>query len=245
MISAIMTNIGIIGSAGRMGRTLIEHLETVPDLAVGACLEDNEPLEQFIASRPDVVVDFSLGQAVDIHGPTIVSAGLPYIVGATGLSGETLVELARLAEDKNTPVLIVPNFSLGANLMIKFAAVSVTLMRSPVITERHHTFKKDCPSGTARLTAECIAQAREDATGVSKEAGPSARGTVAGVPVHSVRGEGYLAEQQVQFSLPGETLTIEHRSIDRRCFMPGVEYAIRNIGRVAGMQTGLDSILDI
>jgi 4-hydroxy-tetrahydrodipicolinate reductase len=228
-----------------MGKTLTEHIDNMPDLEVGACLEINEALTEFIDRKPDVVVDFSLDSAVSNHGPAIVKAGLPYIIGATGISQDTLNELGQLADSHNTPVLIVPNFSLGANLMIKFAAISVTLMRSPVITERHHTFKKDCPSGTARMTAERVAQAREDAVGTYNENAPKLQGTVAGVPVHSVRGEGYLAEQQVQFSLPGETLTIEHRSIDRRCFMPGVVYAIRNIGKVVGMQTGLDTILDI
>jgi 4-hydroxy-tetrahydrodipicolinate reductase len=62
--------------------------------------------------------------------------------------------------------------------------------------------------------------------------------------VHSIRGRGYLAEQEVAFCLTGESLTIEHRSIDRRCFMAGVEYAIRNIGRVVGLQIGLDTIFD-
>ena len=66
-----------------------------------------------------------------------------------------------------------------------------------------------------------------------------------GVAIHSVRGAGYLAEQEVRFSLPGESLTIEHRSIDRRCFMPGIVYAIRNISRVRGLMIGLDALLEL
>jgi 4-hydroxy-tetrahydrodipicolinate reductase len=103
-----------------------------------------------------VVVDFSLGTAVVRHGPPIVEARLPYIVGATGIPQATIEELAGLAVRNGTPVLIVPNFSIGANLMIHFAGLASRLMNQPVITERHHDAKADAPSGTARLTAERI-----------------------------------------------------------------------------------------
>jgi 4-hydroxy-tetrahydrodipicolinate reductase len=59
-----------------------------------------------------------------------------------------------------------------------------------------------------------------------------------------VRGAGYLAEQEVRLCLPGEILCIEHRSLDRRCFMSGIVYAVRNIGWVQGLQVGLETILE-
>jgi 4-hydroxy-tetrahydrodipicolinate reductase len=249
-----MLKLGIIGHAGRMGSTLVEHVAQVPDLAVVCRLELGESLEGFIAATPDVVVDFSLGAAVAEHGPGIVAARLPYIVGATGIPQAAIDELASLAQGNRTPVLIVPNFSVGANLMVRFAALAGRMMQQPVVTERHHDGKADAPSGTARLTADRIAEAarsgrpgdvpastsqafREEWTGVMG----GSRDLVA---VHSVRGRGYLAEQEVSFCLPGESLTIEHRSIDRRCFMAGVEYAIRNIGRAVGLQIGLDTVFD-
>jgi 4-hydroxy-tetrahydrodipicolinate reductase len=149
----------------------------------------------------------------------------------------------------------VPNFSIGANLMMHCAGLAARLMRSPTIVERHHQGKADAPSGTARLTAARIAPAIDgpnDGDGAPSTADSFREqlpgvmgGQHEGVAVHSVRGAGYLAEQEVSFSLPGETLRIEHRSIDRRCFMPGVEYAIRNIGRVTGLQIGLDTIFDL
>jgi 4-hydroxy-tetrahydrodipicolinate reductase len=250
-----MINVGIIGSAGRMGSTLIEHLENVPDMTAGACLEVHGSLEKFLAGKPDVVVDFSLGAAVAQHGSRIVTAGLPYIIGATNIGAPTLDELTRLADESRTPVLLVPNFSIGANLLIRFAGAAAKLMEAPVITERHHMAKADAPSGTARLTAERIRAARAG-SGKERESASTAScfseqlhgvmgGALQDVAIHSIRGAGFLAEQQVAFTLPGESLAIEHRSIDRRCFMPGVEYAIRNIGRVVGLQTGLDTILDI
>jgi len=222
--------IGIIGNSGRMGLALTDYIGQVDDLVISAVLDEGGSLDAFIAAKPDVAVDLSVGAAVDKHGPAVVSAGIPYIIGSTGYSPATLAVLKELAEG-GSQVLVVPNFSLGANLMIKFAAEASHLMVSPVITERHHSAKLDAPSGTAAYTAALL----------KSEQGRAEHD----VPVHSVRGDGYLAEQEVQFSLPGETLTIEHRSIDRRCFMPGIVFAIRNIHKVKGLVIGLNRILDI
>jgi len=247
MIECVSTiKLGIIGAAGRMGTALREHLTSVADIEAVATLELGDSLADFIAAQPEVVVDLSLGDAVAAQGTAIVIAGIPYIIGASGLGEDTVNALAQASAQSGSPVLIVPNFSLGANLMVKFAAASAKLMEAPVITERHHAGKMDALSGTARFTAERIAGARPDAcSGCSENVPGVMGGTVSGVPVHSVRGDGYLAEQQVLFSLPGETLSIEHRSIDRRCFMAGIVYAIRNISKVHGLQTGLDTILAI
>ena len=73
-----------------MGGTLTEHISATPDLNLSACLEVGESLEGFIASALDVVVDFSLGSAVAENGPPLVSARLPYIIGATNVSRDTL-----------------------------------------------------------------------------------------------------------------------------------------------------------
>jgi len=247
--------LGLIGAEGRMGTALRRYVEGIEDITVHATLEKGESFEAFIGLKPEVVVDLSLGPAVDEHAAQIVSAGLPYIVGATGYSDDTLSRLLHLSAEHNTPVLVVPNFSLGANLLIRFSTQAASLMDSPVITERHHAGKADAPSGTARFTAERIAKGRAASSGGTAPATalPQCHESVAGVlgghdhgvQLHSLRGAGYLAEQEVRFCLPGETLCIEHRSIDRACFMPGIVYAIRNIGRVQGFAYGLDTLLEL
>jgi 4-hydroxy-tetrahydrodipicolinate reductase len=248
--------LGLIGSAGRMGAALRQHLETVDDIVLHCTLEQDEPAARMIDARPDIVIDLSLGRAVDEHGPAIAAAGLAYIIGATGYQAATIARLREAIALSGAPVLVVPNFSIGANLMLRFAASAAKLMQSPVITERHHAGKADAPSGTARYTAERIAQARAGMNGAAvkldstaenySEHAPHVLGGIDhGIPLHSIRGAGYLAEQEVRLCLPGEALIIEHRSIDRRCFMPGIVYAIRNISRVVGLVIGLDTILDI
>ena len=236
-----------------MGLALVDYVQSIPDIELTATLEAGESLEQFLASGCQTVVDLSVGSAVDEHGPRMVAAGVGYIVGATGYNPATLDALAQASEASGSPVLVVPNFSIGANLMIKLAAEAARLMHSPVIIERHHERKADAPSGTALYTAEKLLEAQAEAGGADNLPSTSAQyreqldgvlgGDASGVAIHSVRGYGFLAEQTVQFSLPGESLTIEHRSIDRRCFMPGIEYAIRNLNRVRGLQIGIDSIM--
>ena len=228
-----------------MGLALRGHLAESSDISWHAELVRGGGLAPFIACQPEVVVDLSTGPAVDAHGPQIVAAKIPYIIGATGLSQNTLDKLASLASSSNTPVLVVPNFSLAASLMLRFAAQAAALMDSPVIIERHHEKKVDAPSGTAVFTAQRIANAQGTPKPPTTGYHENAAGLEQGVAIHSIRGAGYLAEQEVSFSLPGESLSIEHKSIDRRCFMPGIIYAIRNIQRVAGLQVGLDTILEL
>ncbi len=246
----------MIGGAGRMGTALAAYLESLDDIRLHATLEIGEQCGPFIATGCDVVLDLSVGAAVEVNGPQIVESALPYIVGATGYRSETVPQLRELAQRSGSAVLLVPNFSLGANLMITAAAAAARFMDYPVITERHHDAKLDAPSGTARYTAQRMDAARppagsdaprsSTADAYAEQLGGVMGGRAeGGIAIHSVRGSGVLAEQQVSFCLPGESLTIEHRSIDRRCFMPGIVYAIRNIGRVQGLQIGLDSILEL
>lgn len=247
--------LGLIGYAGRMGTALREHLAGRDDIILHCRLERGEALAGFLEQHPDVIVDLSLGAGVDAQGPDIAAAGVPYIVGATGYQLATVERLREAALGSGAPVLIVPNFSIGANLLLRYAAGAALLMHTPVITERHHIGKADAPSGTARFTAQRIAQARAGLEPGSRQLESTAAqyneqlagvlgGVDNGIAIHSIRGEGYLAEQEVRLCLPGEELILEHRSIDRRCFMPGIIYAIKNISKVHGLMIGLDSIMD-
>jgi len=249
-----MYKVAIIGSQGKMGSALSRYLPEQDDMQLFATLERGGNLESLLESGPDCVVDLSNGAAVDANGISIVLAGVPYIIGATGFSLDTLERMSALCEESGSPVLVVPNFSIGANLMILFARQTARYMAAPVVTERHHDRKADAPSGTARYTAAGIAEARlrhagHALTSTTEDYNEQQDGVLGGsdqgVAIHSIRGAGYLAEQQVLFSLPGESLAIEHRSIDRKCFMSGIAYCIRNISRVKGLVVGMDRIMEL
>jgi len=243
-----MIRIGLIGSKGRMGLAFAEYAAGVTDFEVCGSIDAGDNLQDLIEKSPDVILDLSLGAAVAVNGPVIAEATIPYIIGASAVPEEALGQIGMIAEQQGGRILLVPNFSIGATLMMHFAAVAAKYMHSPVVTERHHDRKADAPSGTAIHTADKINDAIGEGIAIREytEMIPGVLGGRMGdVAIHSVRGTGYLAEQAVQFSLSGETLSVEHRSIDRGGFMVGIEYAIRNISKVNGLQVGLDSILDI
>jgi 4-hydroxy-tetrahydrodipicolinate reductase len=149
-------------------------------------------------------------------------------------------------------VQIVPNFSVGAVLMMRFAQIAAPFFESAEIIELHHPAKADAPSGTAARTAAVISAARAaaqlgpspDATSTAEE---GARGAVLdGVHVHSVRLAGLLAHQEVLLGGHGEVLTIRHDSLDRASFMPGVLLAVRRAGSLApGLTVGLEGMLGL
>ena len=149
-------------------------------------------------------------------------------------------------------MLVAPNFSVGAVLMMRFAAQAARFFDSAEVIELHHAGKADAPSGTALRTAGLIADARKQSgLGAPPDSTtselPGARGaTVDGIHVHSVRVAGLVAHQEVLLGGHGETLTIRHDSLDRASFMPGVLLAARQIKTLPpGLTVGLDALLDL
>jgi 4-hydroxy-tetrahydrodipicolinate reductase len=142
----------------------------------------------------------------------------------------------------------VPNFSIGAVLMMRFAAAAAPHFAAAEIVELHHDGKADAPSGTALATAAGMAAGggRNERVVESAESLPGARGGAAGgVRIHSVRLPGLLAHQEVILGSPGETLTIRHDTSDRASFLPGVLLAVRKVAALPDPVTvGLEAVLD-
>jgi len=181
-----------------------------------------------------------------------IDHGIHAVVGTTGFDEGRIEQLRSwLADAPSTGVLIAPNFSIGAILMMRFAAEAAPFYESVEIVELHHPEKADAPSGTARRTASLIADARRkagsgpipDATSTSLE---GARGAdVEGIRVHGLRLRGLVAHQEVILGGPGETLTIRHDSMDRVSFMPGVLLGLRSIGSAPGLTVGLEEFMGL
>ncbi len=146
-------------------------------------------------------------------------------------------------------MLIAPNFSVAAVLMMRFAEQAAPFFPSVEVVELHHDRKVDAPSGTATSTARRIAavRARTDSGPVpdaTTDERAGARGAdVDGVRVHAVRLRGLVAHQEVLFGTEGETLTIRHDSLDRVSFMPGVLLAVRSVGARPGLTVGIDDLI--
>jgi 4-hydroxy-tetrahydrodipicolinate reductase len=246
-----MTKVGVLGARGRMGREVVRTITEAPDLEVGAEVDLGDSLGALTGC--DVVVDFTHPGAVMDNLRWCVEHGLDVVVGTSGF-GEDRVDQVRgwLAVRPHVRVLIVPNFSVGAVLMMRFAAQAARFFDSAEVIELHHANKADAPSGTALRTAAMIAAARTKAglgapPDATAEALPGARGAIVDeVHVHSVRVAGLVAHQEVLFGGHGETLTIRHDSLDRASFMPGVVLAVRSVKTLPeGLTVGLEGLLGL
>jgi 4-hydroxy-tetrahydrodipicolinate reductase len=246
-----MIKVGVVGARGRMGRTVCETVEGAPDLALRAQVDQGDSLDALLGS--DVVVDFTHVAAVMDNLRWCVEQGLDVVVGTSGFGDDRLAEVRSwIAKFPESRVLIAPNFSVGAVLMMRFAAQAARFFESAEIIELHHANKMDAPSGTALRTASMIGEARSQAgLGVppdaTKQELTGARGaTVDDVHVHSVRVSGLVAHQEVLLGGHGETLTIRHDSLDRASFMPGVLLAVRSVTTLpAGLTVGIEPLLGL
>jgi 4-hydroxy-tetrahydrodipicolinate reductase len=238
--------VAVLGGKGRMGSEVVRAVTAAADLTLGPTYDVGDTFDQ---TGVDVAVDFTHPDAVMHNLKSCIDAGVHAVVGTTGFDDARLAEVREWLDGSSVGVLIAPNFGVAAVLMMRFAAQAARFFDSAEIVELHHPGKADAPSGTARRTAELIAEGRAgmppmpDATTQSLE---GARGAVVdGVHVHSVRLAGLVAHQEVLLGGAGETLTLRHDSYDRASFMPGVLIGIRQIASRPGLTVGLDALLDL
>jgi 4-hydroxy-tetrahydrodipicolinate reductase len=243
--------VGVLGAKGRMGRQVCATVDEAPDTDLVAQVDAGDSLEALLAA--DVVVDFTHVGAVMDNLRWCLEHGVNVVVGTSGFGEDRLSQVREwTGRHGDVRVLIAPNFSIGAVLMMRFAAQAARFFESAEIIEMHHAQKMDAPSGTALRTASMIAEARGKAgLGASPDATTQevagARGAgVDDVHVHSVRLSGLVAHQEVLFGGHGETLTIRHDSLDRASFMPGVLLAVRGLAsRPPGLTVGIEALLGV
>jgi 4-hydroxy-tetrahydrodipicolinate reductase len=241
-----MVRVAVLGAKGRMGAEVVRAIESADDLELVAALDAGDDLD---LAGAEVAVDFTHPDAVMDNLRACVGAGVHAVVGTTGFTEQRLEELRGLLDGTPVGILVAPNFGIAAVLMMQFAAQAARWFESVEVVELHHPNKADAPSGTARRTAQLLAQARQgmpampDATSSGLE---GARGAdVDGVRVHAVRLAGLVAHQEVLLGGAGESLTIRHDSYDRASFMPGVLLGVRAIAARPGLTVGLEHLLDL
>src|SRR4051794_5499871 len=246
--------VGVLGARGKVGREVCRAVEAADDRDLVARVDtgaDDDALGNLVERGVEAVVDFTHPDVVMDNLEFCISHGIHAVVGTTGFDAQRLDTVRGwLADSDGTGVLVAPNFSIGAVLMMRFAAEAARFYESVEIIEMHHPDKADAPSGTSRRTAELIAAARAeaglgpipDATSTSLD---GARGAdVDGIRVHGLRVRGLVAHQEVLLGGVGETLTIRHDSLDRVSFTPGVLLGLRQIADHPGLTVGLESFLE-
>jgi 4-hydroxy-tetrahydrodipicolinate reductase len=276
-----MIRVGVLGARGRMGSAACQAVEDAGDLELAVQVDADDSLAALAVcdvvvdfTHPGVVLDnlrWCIGQGLTVVvgtsgfdddrlatvGKWLASAAGsvvpgPETVPGSGQAAGSGAGAAAAEGAAGARVLVVPNFSVGAVLMMRFAAQAAPFFESVEVIELHHAGKADAPSGTATRTAAMIEAARTaaglgpvpDATATEVD---GARGALLdGVRVHSVRMSGLVAHQEVLLGGHGETLTIRHDSLDRSSFMPGVLLAVRQAGTLPpGLTVGLDGLLGL
>lgn len=245
-----MIKVGVIGASGNMGSLACQWVEATDDLELVARITRHSSVADVAGA--DVAIDYTQPGVVMGHVQWCIEHGVHVVVGTSGFDQARLDLVADwLGDDPEVGVVVVPNFSIGAVLMMRLAAKAAGHFESVEIIELHHPGKLDAPSGTAVRTAQLVAAARAaaqstpipDAT--SDDALGSRGGVVEGVPVHSVRVRGLVAHQEVVFGNEGETLTIRHDMLDRATAQPGLLASVRYVVDHPGLTVGLEAVLGL
>lgn len=243
-----MSRIIVNGAFGKMGKVTCQAISQSDKHLLLSQLGRQDDINQAIKEmRPDIVIDFTNAYSVYKNTKLLLESQVKSIIGASGLTEKEIAELSELAKSTQTGCIIAPNFSLGALLMMQFASQAARYFTEAEIIETHHQDKLDAPSGTAAKTALLIQKNRraEKNTDKTQTLIKGARGAeVSEVNIHSLRLPGYIASQQVVFGGQGENLTIQHNSISRECFMPGVLLACDKVVSLSHLVYGLENLLD-
>jgi 4-hydroxy-tetrahydrodipicolinate reductase len=200
------------------------------------------------AQKPDVLLDFSLADAATETGKAALERGIRPVIGASGLGANHIETLTKVANSKKLGALVVPNFSVGAVLMMEFARQAGAFFENVEIVEMHHTKKLDAPSGTAMHTVGKLAsnQKQFNKSEVQEhELLKNSRGgqdSASGVRVHSLRLPGLISHQEVIFGAPGELLTVRHDSFNTDCFLKGIKMALCAVMDLDHLVVGLDKL---
>ena len=261
-----MIRVGVLGACGKMGRLVCAAVDGEKDLELVAAVNPSmagQPLaplvglsggELRVSGSPDALLEAEVEVAVDFTAPDAVMGNVRYcvdhgidvVVGTTGIGPDEQDQIRRwLAEERETGVVVAPNFSIGAVVAQRLAEDAARFFPAAEVVELHHEQKVDAPSGTAAATARRIASARDE-TWKGPTGGEEFRGgDVEGIRIHSVRLPGLVAHQEVIFGSQGQTLTIRHDAPDRSCYLPGVLLAIRAVDGRPGLTVGLEPLLDL
>jgi 4-hydroxy-tetrahydrodipicolinate reductase len=243
--------VAVSGYRGKVGSVLASAFQSEPGIEYAGGIGRGDDLATFLhEKRPRVLVDFTRPAEALHNALAAVAAGASPVVGTTGLSSADVDKLATACRDKGLGGIVAPNFAIGAVLMMHLADIAVPHFDAVEVIEMHHAAKLDAPSGTALATARRLGAKRGGKPFAhrkpEKETLAGTRGgEEGGVAVHSVRLPGFVADQEVIFGLPGQTLTIAHRTTSREAYVPGVLLAIRAVTARPTFYRGLDELLGL
>lgn len=263
-----MLKIAVFGANGRMGRAVTRVVAASPDVEiVGACTESgHETVGQDIGelaglgqlgitvlgdaeealAQADVAIDFTLPAAVPGNLAACRATGTALVMGTTGLAAEHVALLSETSE--KISILYGRNLSVGVNVFTELARQAARFLDTDwdvEITEAHHRYKLDAPSGTALQIGEAIADVRGtglDQVMVAGRNGHTGERPKGAIGISSIRGGNIVGDHTVMFISDTETVELTHHAVDRELFASG---ALRAARWLHGRAPGLYSMRDV
>lgn len=217
----------LIGSAGRMGQTIVDLAKRDPHIDIVAQCDFGDAIEPAMKTS-EVAIDFSNADAVEEICRAASQHRQPLVIGTTGHSKEQRDAIDKCAE--SVPIVLASNFSVGVNTLFWLTRKTAEMLGPEFdlkIVETHHVKKKDAPSGTAKTLAEILKKARK----IDKD-----------ITTESIREGDVVGQHTVIFAEPGEQLELTHRAASREIFATG---ALRAAQWVVGQPPGLYSMQDV
>ena len=220
----------IVGAAGRMGRMLVKMVEeksVAPELEIGWKIDIAEGFDKAWGEDCEGVVDFSFHAAVPELAEKAAAAGIPYVIGTTGLTAD---EQARIDEcAKKIPVVQSGNYSLGVNLLLGLVEQAAKVLGAGYdieVVEMHHKHKKDAPSGTALMLAKAAKAGRGGGEFVFGRHGETGERKAEEIAIHALRGGSVVGDHTVMFAGDVERIELVHKAQSREAFAAGALRAL-------------------
>jgi 4-hydroxy-tetrahydrodipicolinate reductase len=206
-------------------------------------------VQEALLTKPDVFVEFTKPDVAKKHVLSALKSGVHVVIGTSGLSNEDYQEIDEMALDAKRGVLAVGNFALTVVLLQKFAEMAAQYIPHWEIIDYAHSDKVDAPSGTARELANRLSKIQESQLDIPLEeieGSKESRGVrLHGTQVHSIRLPGYVISLDIVFGMQDQKLILRHESgSSAKPYVNGALLAIREVGKLVGLQRGLDSVMD-
>ncbi len=239
-----MIKVAVSGARGRMGSITVDAVQAAPDMEVIARFEAFS--DPSIVAAADVVVEFTRPDVVFKNAEAWRTLEVHAVIGTSGFTEERIGRLRDMWGTGPPNCLVVPNFSIGAVMAMRFSEMAAPFFHGADVIEMHQSAKADAPSGTALATAGQLAEAGSFSPPTSE---PLLDGVLGadhfGVGIHSIRQPIEIADQETRLSSHGEMLSIRHTAFGREAYVPGVLAAIRKIPDLPGVTVGLEAVLGL
>ncbi|HKK89674.1 MAG TPA: 4-hydroxy-tetrahydrodipicolinate reductase [Saprospiraceae bacterium] len=233
-------SVAVLGK-GRMGQLVAEQLRSGPHQFAGFITEETNPSD-VENMQVDVVVDFSIPEALEAWLPEIINSKAGLITGTTGLNDEQQKMLEKAAD--KISVLQASNFSIGVSRMkalVRMLSASIGPQCEIELIEKHHNQKVDAPSGTAiELADNALDELGAD---WKWSADYPVRGKRPDhvIQIHALRGGNITGEHEMLFILPDEVISVRHTALNRKIFAQG---AVHSLEFILGKSNGFYSLED-